>query len=104
MPEQTAKDEAARARRFTSNAELRALKAEGQEAQRRKDEAASAMLAALKALHDYNALPEHNPQWPAFDALLECPADHEYECGGCRIRRAALAAIAQAEAAGIKEK
>lgn len=35
----------------------------------------------------------HNPQWPDFESLPECPAGHEYECGDCHMRRRAEAAV-----------
>lgn len=54
------------------------------------------MLAALEALVEYDYLPECNPQYSPFDELGECPAGHDYECGGCQIRRQILAAIQKA--------
>lgn len=64
-------------------------------------DAARAMLAALEELKEDNALPIHNPQWPPFDSLEECPAGHEYECGACSQRRMVTEVIAQARAAGV---
>ncbi len=40
---------------------------------------------------------EHNPQYPAFELLDRCPANHKYECGDCYHRRTIEAAIAKAK-------
>lgn len=56
MTDQRTKDEAASARRFTTNDELRAFKAHERELRAAKDAAASAMLGALKAEMDLLSL------------------------------------------------
>ena len=75
-------DRRATATRLTSNAELRAMKAHEAELRAPKDEAASAMLAALKAVtlaFEIGRIAEGSP-----------------------VARKVRAAIAQAEAAGIR--
>ena len=56
--------------------------------------AAPELLKACKIA--ISQMAEHNPQYPAFESLKECPKGHKYECGACYNRRVVQAAIAKA--------
>lgn len=56
------------------------------------------IIAGLVALFPeiLESLREHNPQWPEFEALDECPEGHEFACGACELKHRVKAALSRA--------